>query len=124
MNKQKKYTIAQAVNHNTKLAMINIVTQFHKKENEKMKKFEYITDDQIIVPKIFTCTHCRKNKVKIYESPSFTEFKNNSTMCGGGTVQCINIGYGSIYDMQKFVVVFCDPCITKLSRKKHILQLS
>lgn len=116
MSKQKKYTIRQAYSHNTKLAMRSI---------KERAKYNPISESEIKIPDFYICLHCKKNKVKIlYDTPSNIEgLKENSGCFLNGTVNYMVVGYGSIHDLDRIVIALCDPCITKLSNKKHILQL-
>lgn len=117
---KEKYTIKEAYDHNTKVSMQKI-RDYAKKTSHS--EITLISDNQVKIQKSYICLYCRKNKVKIDGSPTYSEFKNNSTMCLDGTVQCIFIGYGSIHDTEKFAICFCDPCLTKLVKKNHILAL-
>lgn len=123
MSKEKKYTIQQARNRNSKITMARIRTFQGKRVKKGLAALKLIKEEEIKLPTSFTCLYCRKNKVKLLESPTFAEFIENSTMCSGGTIQSIHIGWGSIFDTEKLVVTLCDPCIEKLTDKKHILTL-
>ena len=67
------------------------------------------------------CCRCGLELKLVLESQADT--RPELACWDGGTVDVVIPGYGSIHDMSKLVICFCDNCISLMLETKEISQL-
>ena len=98
-----------------------MITKEEKEEAEDLIR-RYDKETNEIYSKNYTCCICKTNEITMFEDNKPSAKNQQSGMWKDGTVEKIQMPYGSKLDLNRYYIAICDSCIVSLEKENLIIN--